>query len=80
MMNTLTTRELAYIQDHLTEEALMVKKFRSTALQTTDPQLRNLYEHAAQTHEKHFQMLMQHLNQTGLSSAKAHAATPQTIQ
>lgn len=79
-MNTLTSRELSQIQDHLNLEALMVKKFRFTAEQTNDPQLRNLYQHAAQTHEKHFQMLMQHINQTGQSSTKAHAATSQTIQ
>ncbi|MDA8212973.1 MAG: spore coat protein [Clostridia bacterium] len=79
-MNTLTTRELSCIQDHLNQEALVVKKFRSTAQQTTDPQLRNLYEHAANTHEKHFKMLMQHLNQTNLASTQAHVASPQTIQ
>ena len=80
-MNTLTDRELSHIQDHLNQEALMVKKFRFTAQQTTDPQLRNLYEYAANNHAKHFKMLMQHLNRTGPSVTQAYdPASPRTIQ
>lgn len=79
-MNTLTSRELSHIQDHLTQEALMVKKFKFTAEQTTDPQLRKLYEHTAQTHEKHFKLLWQHLNDPSIAATQTNATKAQNIQ
>ncbi|MCI8553908.1 MAG: spore coat protein [Clostridiales bacterium] len=61
-MANLTSRELGALEDVLDAELLLVKKYKSYAALSTDPQLRTQYEQLAGKHQNHFDRLMGFLN------------------
>lgn len=56
--NRLTIPELHKCQDMMDIEALMIKKCRHYAQETTDENARKLMEDHANVHERHYQMLL----------------------
>ena len=61
-MANLTSKELSAIEDQLSLEQNIIKKYQMYASQTTDPQLRTRCEQIASKHQCHFDTLMGHLN------------------
>ena len=62
MATTLTTKELAAIQDHLSVEDNIIRKYRMYAQTTQDPQIRQTCQDIADKHQAHFNTLMGHLS------------------
>lgn len=58
----MTERELLVLQDQLGNEELLIKKFRTYASQTSDPEIRDECNNIAQKHVNHFNTLMRHIN------------------
>lgn len=61
-MANITSKELSGIEDQLSMEQSLVKKYQYYAQTVTDPQLRNKCEQIAAKHQEHFNKLMSHLN------------------
>lgn len=61
-MASLTSKELSAIEDQLSVEQNLVKKYKLYAQSSTDPQLRAKCEQVAAKHQGHFDKLMSHLN------------------
>lgn len=61
-MPSLTTEELKALEDQLSAEQLLIKKFRSYSVLTTDPQIRTQCEQIAGRHQDHFNRLMGYLS------------------
>ena len=61
-MANLTEKELSYLEDQLNSEALLVKKFRAVAENTSDPALKGKFEQISAKHKEHSDRLMTYLN------------------
>jgi len=61
-VTNLTDKELKALEDHMGAEKLLVSKYRSYAVMTTDPQIRTQCENIAARHQSHFDRLMGYLN------------------
>ncbi|HCC34583.1 MAG TPA: spore coat protein [Ruminococcaceae bacterium] len=61
-MANLTSKELTALEDQLGMEQLLIKKYRSVAAMSADPQIRSKCEQIASRHQEHFNKLMGHLN------------------
>ena len=61
-MANLTTEELRAITDQLKAEQLLVKKFKSYALMSTDAQIKTQCVQIAGKHQHHFDRLLSYLN------------------
>ena len=61
-MANLTSKELSSVEDQLGAELLLVKKYKSYASLTSDPQIKTQYEQIAGKHQNHFDRLMGFLN------------------
>lgn len=59
---SLTTKELAAIEDQLTAEQTLVKKYAMYAQLTTDPQLKTQFENNSAKHQNHYNRLLAQLN------------------
>lgn len=57
-MANLTTEELKALDDQMSAEQLLIKKYKSYAVLTTDPQIRTQCEQIATRHQNHFDRLM----------------------
>jgi rubrerythrin len=57
----MTTKELTALQEHLTEEQVITKKYRTMAKQCSDPAISQRLEAIASQHQRHFETLMSHL-------------------
>lgn len=60
-MAALTEKELSAIDEQLTQEQLLIKKFKSYASQATDPALKSKCEELASKHQCHYDSLMNNL-------------------
>lgn len=61
-MATLTTKELSAIEDQLSMEQSLIKKFNAYANMSTDPQIKAKCQQIAQKHQQHYNILMNHLS------------------
>ena len=61
-MANLTTEELKAIEDQLGAELLIIKKFKSYAVLSTDAQIKTQCEQIAGRHQNHFDRLLSYLN------------------
>lgn len=59
---TLTSKELAVLEDQLGQEALACKKCESYAQHFTEPALKNFSSQLAQHHRQRYGNLMRYLN------------------
>lgn len=60
-MANLTSKELTAIDEQLSQEQLLVKKFKMYASQATDPEIKTKCENIAAQHQGHYEMLMNNL-------------------
>ena len=58
-MQPLTTKELDYLTDSMSNEDLLIKQCVAAATQATNPAVRNTCMQLAQRHQQHYQTLMQ---------------------
>ena len=61
-MANLNSKELSALEDQLSVEQNLVKKYKLYAQQCTDPQIRTKCEEIASKHQSHFSRLLSHLN------------------
>lgn len=62
MATMLTTKELSAIQDQLSIEDNIIRKYNMYAQTTQDPQIRQKCQDIASKHQAHFNTLMSHLS------------------
>jgi pyrimidine operon attenuation protein/uracil phosphoribosyltransferase len=60
-MANLTSEELHALEDQLNAEQLLIKKFKTYASMTSDPQIKTTCEQVAAQHKVHYDTLMGHL-------------------
>ena len=60
-MNQLTGKELSALQDLLTDEELLVKKFKMLASQAEDCEIKERYETISKQHQNHYNALYAYL-------------------
>ena len=58
----LTSKELSAIEDQLSAEQCLIKKYKLYAQNASDPQIKTKCEQIAAKHQEHFQQLTQKLN------------------
>lgn len=56
-----TTKDYLYLKDQLSWELLAMKKCRHFAQECTDPEIRQAIDKAGQMHERHYSLLLKHL-------------------
>ena len=61
-MTQLSEKELSSLHDLLSEEELLIKKFKAFANQTTDQEMKGKFEEIAQKHQGHFNELYSKLS------------------
>lgn len=61
-MASLSQKELDALSDELSGEQLIIKKCKTYAQMTKDPQLKAACEQMAAQHQSHFNTLLSHLN------------------
>jgi len=61
MNNSLSAKELMYLEDMMNMEAAEIVKCRQAAQSAIDPQAKSLLNSAAQQHQSHFNLFHQHL-------------------
>lgn len=57
MSQPLSEKELSMLNDSLTEEELLVKKYQLLASQSTDPQTADKFQQISQQHQGHYNSL-----------------------
>ena len=60
-MAQLSEKELSALNDLLTDEELLTKKFKMLASLTEDPEIKQKYERIAEQHQGHFNTLFAYL-------------------
>lgn len=60
-MTQLSEKELSSLHDLLSEEELLIKKFKMLAEQTTDQEIKNKFEEISRKHQGHFNTLYSQL-------------------
>lgn len=58
----ITTKDCLYLTDAMSWELDAIKKFNHFAQETQDSKAKNLMTKAAQIHQKHYSILLKHLN------------------
>ncbi|MCI9068763.1 MAG: spore coat protein [Lachnospiraceae bacterium] len=61
-MANLTTKELSALEDQLSMEQLLIKKYKMVASMATDQEIKTKCDQIANKHQEHFNRLMSHLN------------------
>ncbi|WP_138418491.1 hypothetical protein [Aquibacillus sediminis] len=60
--NQVSSKDLLYLTDMLSWNLNATKKAHFFAQQCTIPEVKNALEQACQMHQKHYNMILQHLN------------------
>lgn len=60
-MTQLSEKELSSLHDLLSEEELLIKKFKMLAEQTSDQEIKNKFEEISNKHQGHFNSLYSQL-------------------
>lgn len=60
-MTQLSEKELSSLHDLLSEEELLIKKFKMLAEQTTNQEIKNKFEEISKKHQGHFNTLYSQL-------------------
>ena len=71
-MEQLSEKELSAIQDLLSDEEVLVKKFKMLASQSQDEEIKQKYGRISAQHQGHFNALYAHLKQGGEKYAGIH--------
>ncbi|KRE40629.1 hypothetical protein [Paenibacillus sp. Soil724D2] len=73
----ITTKDSQYLKDQLSWELLAMKKCRHFAQECLDSEIRQLIDKAGQMHQKHYMLLLKHLQNNNTEEMKK---VPQTQQ
>ncbi|CAM3598118.1 hypothetical protein [Marinicrinis lubricantis] len=57
----ITTKDCLYLKDQLSWELIAMKKCRHFANECSDPEIKQAIDQAGQMHERHYQLLLKHL-------------------
>jgi len=57
----ITTKDHLYLKDQLSWELVAMKKCRHFAQECQDPEIRQAIDQAGEMHQRHYNMLLQHL-------------------
>jgi hypothetical protein len=57
----ITTKDFLYLKDQLSWELLAMKKCHHFAQECSDPQIRQVIDTAGQMHQRHYQLLLKHM-------------------
>lgn len=57
----ITTKDHLYLKDQLSWELIAMKKCRHFANECTDPEIRQAIDKAGQMHQRHYELLLKHL-------------------
>ena len=60
-MAQLSEKELSSLHELLSEEELLIKKFKMLADQTTDQEIKSKFQEVSNRHQGHFNALYEHL-------------------
>lgn len=61
-MANLSEKELSALNDTLSEESLLVKKYKMLAQQTDDVEIMNKFQEISKRHQRHYNELFELLN------------------
>ena len=61
-MPNLTAKELGFIEDQLSFESVLIKKYQAQAKQTNDTTIKSKCESIANKHQQHYNCLLSHLS------------------
>ena len=61
-MNQISEKELSAVQDILSEEDLLIKKFKNLSDQCQDQEIKNKLLNISERHQKHFNSIYSQLN------------------
>ncbi|GAX89034.1 hypothetical protein EFBL_0648 [Effusibacillus lacus] len=75
----ITTKDLLYLRDALSWELGAMKKCAHFAQECLDSDIRQAIEQAGQMHQRHYNMLLQHL-QTNNAQMMAQVPSPQQLK
>lgn len=64
----ITTKDLSYLKDAMSWELDVIKKFHHFAQETMEPKTKNLIKKSAQMHQKHYGILLKHVNPVNSAS------------
>ena len=64
----ITTKDLLYLTDSLSWELDVIKKLNQFEKESQDTKAKNLLRKAAQMHQKHYSILLKHLNPNNSAS------------
>jgi hypothetical protein len=71
----ITTKDSQYLKDQLSWELLAMKKCRHFAQECSDLEIRQLIDKAGQMHQRHYMLLLKHLQNNNTEEMKK---VPQT--
>ncbi|MDK2901758.1 hypothetical protein H0A61_02076 [Koleobacter methoxysyntrophicus] len=58
----ITTKDLAYLKDAMSWELTAMKKCYHFARECSDAEVRNILERAGKMHQKHYEILLKHVD------------------
>lgn len=58
----LSEKELGAIEDQMSQEQILIQKYKNYAQECTDPELKTKCEQIASKHQQHFNTLLNNLN------------------
>lgn len=57
----ITTKDCMYLKDQMSWELIAMKKCRHFAAECSDPEIAQIMDRAGQMHQRHFEMILKHL-------------------
>ena len=66
----ITTKDYQYLKDQLSWELLAMKKCRHYAQESTNPEIKQAIDKAGQMHQRHYQLLLKHLQNNNMEEMK----------
>ena len=61
-MANLSEKELSYLEDQLSAEQLLIKKFKALSAEASDAEIKTCCDQIANKHQQHFDTMMGFLN------------------
>lgn len=68
MAQQISQKDLMSLTDHLSIEKDHVKMFQDASSQATNPQLKTMFQDISTMHQRHFDILSQHVNKGKMMS------------
>jgi hypothetical protein len=66
--NVITTKDTHYVEDQMTWLLIAMKKCSHYSQESTDPQVKQMIDRAGQMHQRHYNTLLQHLQNNNTSA------------